>query len=178
MFRVDRRSALRGVAVAFIGSSAVALTSLIGAGGASAAPLVCDAVNGQQVNRVVGTGGCGARALTPSRAHAEDRSGVGTAVASAQRNGRANSYNTAPKSSALSGADSGGTSYSVTTGPGGLAVSQARLGGTSIAVAGIGGNAFSGAGGVRCSGGAAAAYDTTTGTYCFGTGRTYFTNVR
>ncbi len=178
MFRVDRRSAVRGIVATFIGSSAMALCSMIGTGVASGAPLVCDAVNGQQVNRVVGEGGCGAKALNPSRAHAEDRSGAGTAVASALRNGSANAYNTAPKSSALSGADSGGTSYAVTAGPGGLAVSQARRGGVSIAIAGIGGSAFSGSGGVRCSGGSAAAYDTTTGTYCFGTGRTYFTNVR
>lgn len=178
MFRVGSRMAVRTVAAGFVGACAVGTMSLVGTGGASAAPLVCDAANNGQVNRVVGAGSCGARAQGVATAHAEDRSGAGTAVASSLTNGRANALNTAPGSTALAGARSGGTSYSFSVGPGGLSVAQARTGGTSVSVAGIGGAAYSGEGGVRCSGGAAAAYDSTTGTFCFGTGRTYFTNVR
>ncbi|MBT0566980.1 hypothetical protein KIK15_09390 [Williamsia sp. CHRR-6] len=152
--------------------------SLSGVGGASAAPVVCDSTNGKAAFRTTPDQACGARGEGAARAHAEERTGVGTAIASARTNGKANAYNLGAKSTALAGAATRGTSYSVTAGPGGYALAQARRGGLTVAIAGIGGTALAGDPGVKCSGGFAIAYDSTTGKYCFGTGRTYITNMR
>ncbi|MBE7194889.1 MAG: hypothetical protein INR66_20730, partial [Gordonia polyisoprenivorans] len=63
-------------------------------------------------------------------------------------------------------ATTNGTSYSITTGPKALSVAQARAGGYSVAIGGWGGQAYSGQPGVGCSGGFAAAADTTSGKAC------------
>lgn len=153
-----------------VGSGALAMAGLAGAGGASADPLTCTADNGHNVIRTDGQGACGAKAGPGSKAHSEEHSGGGTAIASANTGGNANAINLQRGTAALSGAVTGGNGYSVTTGPGGLAVSQARDGGTSLAVAGWGGKAYSGQYGTQCSGSFAAAVDSNTGQACVGSG--------
>lgn len=137
----------------------------LGLGGGHADAVTCAASNGHEVQRITGTSGCGAQAGAGSRASAQETGG-GTAVAVADRGGNANAINQQPGSSALAGATTGGTSYSITTGPKALSIAQARAGGYSVAVGGWGGQAFSGAPGVHCSGGFAAAVDSTTGKAC------------
>lgn len=173
---VRRRVALRAAVVGVIGAGAMGVLGTIGAGGASAAPLVCDTVGANQVNRVVGDGSCGAKSDATSSAHGEDRSGAGSAIGAAANRGHANAYNTVPGGAALAGASNNSTAYSVTFGPGGFALSQARNGGLTVAIAGIGGTTYAGPDGVRCSGGFAAAYDSVTGKYCIGTGRNHLNN--
>lgn len=134
-------------------------------GGGDAAAVTCNASNGHEVQRIQGTSGCGARSGAGSTASAQETGG-GTAVAVADRGGRATAINQQPGSSALAGATTGGTSYSITTGPKALSVAQARAGGYSVAVGGVGGQAYAGAPGVQCSGGFAAAADSTTGRVC------------
>nr|WP_085947066.1 DUF6764 family protein [Gordonia soli] len=130
----------------------------------------CSAANGQQVERIVGAGGCGAKAGPASRADADELSGSGTAVAVADKGGNSTARNQQPGSSALAGASSRGTAYSVTTGPKALSVAQARRGGFSVAVGGWGGQAYAGPEGAGCGGGFAAAVDTTSGKACLRTG--------
>lgn len=178
VIRVHSRALVRAGVAGLIGTAAIALTGLAGAGGASADPLTCTATNGQNVIRTDGYGACGAKAGPGSLAHAEDHSRNGTAVASSNTGGNANAYNLQPNTSALSGAVTGGTGFSITTGPGGMAVSQARAGGTSIAVAGWGGSAYSGPYGTACSGSFAAAVDTSTGQACIGSGGIWLSTPR
>lgn len=137
----------------------------LGLGGGSAQATTCSATNGHAVQQIKGLSGCGARAGAGSSASAQDTGG-GTAVAVADRGGRANAINQQPGSSALASATGGGTSYSLTTGPKALSIAQARQGGYSVAIGGWGGQAYSGRAGAVCSGGFAAAADTTTGTVC------------
>ncbi|AZG46149.1 DUF6764 family protein [Gordonia insulae] len=147
------------------------LAWLIGLGGGTAgAATSCNAANGHQIERIVGSGGCGAKAGAGSQAHADESSGAGTAIAVADKGGNANARNMQPGSTALAGATTRGTSYSVTTGPGALAVAQARNGGTTISVGGWGGQAVSGPAGAVCQGGFATAYDSTTGKACLRSG--------
>lgn len=136
-----------------------------GLGGGDASAVTCSVANGHEVQQIQGMSGCGARAGEGSRAQAQETGG-GTAVAVADRGGVANAINQQPGSSALAGATTGGTSYSITTGPKALSVAQARAGGYSIAVGGFGGQAFAGQPGVQCTGGFAAAADSTTGKVC------------
>ncbi|GAA1482251.1 hypothetical protein GCM10009624_26910 [Gordonia sinesedis] len=130
----------------------------------------CYSANGQEMQRVVGNSGCGSRAGVGSTARAEETSGNGTAVAVSDNRGNATARNTQPGSTALAGANSGGTAYSVTTGPKALSMAQARSGGYAVSVGGWGGQAMSGPQGVACSGGFAAAVDTTTGKACVKSG--------
>ncbi len=155
--------------VLMIGAAGALGFAGLGAGHADAGTN-CVAVNGQQVQKVVGQGGCGAKAGAGSRASADETSGQGVAVAVADRGGNATARNLQPGSSALAGANSGGTAYSVTTGAKALSVAQARRGGVSASIGGWGGQAISGPQGVQCTGGFATAIDTTTGKACLHSG--------
>ncbi|GAC01115.1 MULTISPECIES: DUF6764 family protein [Gordonia] len=150
------------------GAGCVAFAGLSGEGVASA--VQCTVSNGHQIERVVGASGCGAKAGPGSRATAEDRSGNGTAISVSDNGGNASSYNLQPGSSALAGANSRGVAYSVTTGPKALSIAQARRGGTTVAIGGWGGQAYAGPDGAVCSGGFAAAVDSTTGKACLHSG--------
>ncbi|GAB88969.1 DUF6764 family protein [Gordonia rhizosphera] len=151
-----------------IGGSAVATMFALGTGEAGA--VTCSAANGQQIEHVIGKGGCGAKAGAGSRAFAEDTSGHGTAVAVADQGGNSTARNLQPGSTALAGANSGGTAYSVTTGPSAFSVAQAREGGTTIAIGGWGGDAVAGPFGISCQGGFATAFDSNTGRACLRSG--------
>lgn len=151
--------------------SGVGLALGFGLGGGQAeASTSCYAANGQEMQSVVGKSGCGSRAGAGSTARADETSGDGTAVAVSDNRGNATARNMQPGSSALAGANTGGTAYSVTTGPKALSVAQARSGGYAVSVGGWGGQALSGPGGVSCTGGFAAAVDTTTGKGCVKSG--------
>ena len=141
----------------------------IGAGHAEAGTN-CAAADGHQVQKVVGQGGCGAKAGPGSTATAEETSGSGVAVAVADQGGNATARNLQPGSSALAGANSRGTAYSVTTGAKALSVAQARRGGVTVSVGGWGGQAIAGPKGASCTGGFATALDTTTGKACLHSG--------
>ncbi|RPA57702.1 hypothetical protein EF294_17995 [Gordonia oryzae] len=158
----SHRFAARALIVAVGGAGAI---WGLGLGGGGAQAVICNATNGHEVQQIRGTSGCGARAGVGSSASAQETGG-GTAVAVSDRGGNANAINQAPGSSALAGATTNGTSYSITTGPKALAVAQARVGGYSVAIGGWGGQAYSGQPGVACSGGFAAAADTTSGKAC------------
>lgn len=155
------------VAVVGIGGAGLIWGLTAGVGNASATS--CAVSNGHEVQRINGLSGCGARAGAGSTANA-DETGGGTAVAVADTGGHARALNQQPGSSALAGATSGGTSYAVTTGAKALSVAQARRGGYSVSVGGWGGQAYAGRAGAVCSGGFAAAVDTTTGTVCVKSG--------
>ncbi|MGC4962927.1 DUF6764 family protein [Gordonia sp. DT218] len=147
------------------------------AGGATAgAATTCAATDGHQIQRIVGNGGCGAKAGPGSSAQSEDTSNQGTAIAVADKGGNANARNLQPGSSALAGATTRGNSYSVTTGPKAFSLAQAREGGTTIAIGGWGGQAISGSAGTVCQGGFATAYDSTTGKACLHSGSIDFRN--
>lgn len=154
----------RAVGAVFIGASALGAAVVFG-GGESAAAAACTAENGQRVAHTVGGSACSADAGKGSRAHAEDTSNFGTAVAVAESGGNANAFNREPGSAALASAESGGTSYSVTAGPKSFSLAQARRGGVTVAVAGWGGQAVADRSGVYC-GGIGVAYDSTTGAAC------------
>lgn len=156
------RFATRALIVAVGGAGAI---WSLGLGGGGAQAVTCNATNGHEVQQIQGTSGCGARAGVGSNASAQETGG-GTAVAVSDRGGNATAINQAPGSSALAGATTNGTSYSITTGPKALSVAQARAGGYSVAIGGWGGQAYSGQPGVGCSGGFAAAVDTTSGKAC------------
>ncbi|MDL9936952.1 hypothetical protein QSJ18_09390 [Gordonia sp. ABSL1-1] len=167
-FRLRLLMTLAGLAaaVAFVGLSS----------GQASADTRCSAANGSQVERVQGKSGCGAKAGPNSRADSEDRSGAGTAVAIAANRGQARALNLQPGSTALAGANTGGNAYSVTTGPKALALAQATRGGTSVAIGGWGGQAMVGPAGAVCSGGFAAAVNTTTGKMCLHSGSIDYRN--
>ncbi|MGV9860125.1 DUF6764 family protein [Gordonia sp. NPDC003425] len=157
-------------AIVVVGGGAGLILGLgLGIGDAHAST-TCSAANGQSVQRVDGKSGCGAKAGPGSTSFAEDASSSGTAVAVSDNGGRATARNLQPGSTALAGANSGGTAYSVTTGPGALSVAQARRGGTSVSVGGWGGQSYSGPQGAVCTGGFAAAADSTTGKVCLRSG--------
>ncbi|MET9200591.1 DUF6764 family protein [Gordonia sp. NPDC003585] len=170
--RINRIAAR--VTVAVIGGAG--LVWLAGISGGQAGAATCNAANGQQVERVHGTSGCGAKAGPGSAASAEERSSGGTAVAVAANRGHARALNLQPGSSALAGANTGGNAFAVTTGPKGLSVAQARQGGNAIAIGGWGGQAYAGPAGAACSGGFAAAADTTTGKVCLHAGSIDYRN--
>lgn len=151
------------------GGAAVSWLIAIGGGSAHAAT-TCQAADGHQLQKVVGAGGCGAKAGPGSQAHAQDDSGAGTAVAVADKGGNATARNLQAGSTALAGANTRGTAYSVTTGPGAFAVAQARQGGTTVSVGGWGGQAVSGPIGAVCQGSFATAYDSNTGKGCLAAG--------
>lgn len=156
------------VAVAVIGGAG--LVWFAGIGGGEAAAATCTASNGHHMQVIKGQSGCGAKAGRGATANAEDSSGAGTAVAVSDNGGNARALNMQPGSSALAGANTRGQAYAVTTGPKGLSVAQARQGGVSVSVGGWGGQAYAGPAGAACSGGFAAAVDTTTGKGCLHAG--------
>ncbi|MBD0861611.1 hypothetical protein IA539_10375 [Gordonia sp. zg691] len=147
----------------------VAFAGLSGEG-VAAASAHCSVSNGHQVERVEGRSGCGAKAGAGSRASADDYSNSGTAVAVSDNGANAMAYNLQPGSTALAGANSRGTAISVTTGPSALSIAQARRGGTTVSVGGWGGQAYGGPDGAHCSGGFAAAFDSSTGKACLRSG--------
>lgn len=157
------RVRLAGFVIAVAGAG---FAMSLGTADAAAAGPTCVAANGQQIERIVGNGGCGAKAEHGSRALAEEASGAGTAVAVADTGGNATARNLNPGSTALAGAKSRGTAYSVTTGPKAFSVAQARQGGLSFALGGYGGAAIAGPDGASCTGGFATALDSTTGKVC------------
>ncbi|MDY6807777.1 hypothetical protein GIY30_21460 [Gordonia sp. HNM0687] len=155
-------------AVAVLGGGVLAAMAALGGGTAQAT--TCSASDGHQIERIVGQGGCGAKAGTGSTAFAEDSSNAGTAVAVADTGGSSTARNLQPGSTALAGASTGGTAYSVTTGPKAFSVAQARQGGVTVAVGGWGGQAIAGPDGAICQGGFATAVDSTTGKACLRSG--------
>ncbi|MBY4573810.1 DUF6764 family protein [Gordonia paraffinivorans] len=167
--------AVRALALLAGAIGCVAFAGFSGEGAASAA-VQCSVSGGHQVERIVGASGCGAKAGPGSRATAEDLSNGGTAIAVSDNGGTAHSYNLQPGSSALAGANSRGTAYSFTTGPKALSIAQARRGGTAVSIGGWGGQAYAGPDGAQCSGGFAAAVDTTTGKACLHSGSIDFRN--
>ncbi|MCG7634634.1 MULTISPECIES: DUF6764 family protein [Gordonia] len=164
-----KKFAVRGLVLAAGIAGCVGFAGLSGEG-VSSASTHCSVSNGHQVERVEGRSGCGAKAGLGSSATADERSGGGTAISVSDNGGNAAAYNLQPGSTALAGANSRGNAYSVTTGPSALSVAQARRGGTTVAVGGWGGEAYAGPEGARCSGGFAAAFDTSTGKACLHSG--------
>ncbi|WP_245556880.1 DUF6764 family protein [Jongsikchunia kroppenstedtii] len=158
-----RRVGVRLVAGSAMVAGAAATVLLVGGGTASAAPTSCTSANGANVVQVNGHSACGAKTDATGHAHAEDRSGAGSAVAVGTTGGNANSYNLNAGSTALSSAQSGGTAQSISAG--GLSVAQARQGGTAIAIAGDGTRAYAGPDGARCEG-FSLAYDSSTAQLC------------
>ncbi|MFW0783223.1 DUF6764 family protein [Gordonia sp. CPCC 206044] len=160
----------RTAAMVIGGTAFAALVGFGFGGGDAGAATTCSAANGHQVQRIVGHGGCGAKAGLGSQSLADEASGGGTAVAVSDRGGNATARNLQPGSTALAGANTRGTAYSITTGPKAFSVAQARDGGTTVAVGGWGGQAIAGPAGIACQGGFATAYDSNTGKACLRSG--------
>ena len=147
------------IASAIVGLGAGLAVLCAGGGAGTASAVSCQAVDGQQFEKVVEKSGCGVKAGKGSRATALESSGRGTAVAIADTGGEATADNRQPGSIALAGASEGGNARSVTIGPNALALAKAAKGEDTLAVGGAGSQAKIGTDGAVCYGTAALAVE-------------------
>ncbi|WP_137726439.1 DUF6764 family protein [Prescottella subtropica] len=159
------RTMTRTAVVTAAGIGVVAGASLVGAGAASAAPVVCTSPTAPNDIQVSEFASCGAQAFEQgvARSAATDS---GTAVSVAQGLGSSNSLATG-YGTALSASRGNGQSLAVALG-GGIAHSWADDGYATFAIAGWGSGATAEQGRVSCVGPLSFAWNLKTGQSCLG----------
>ncbi|QBJ95808.1 hypothetical protein ERC79_07385 [Rhodococcus sp. ABRD24] len=159
------RRMMRTAAVAALGFGVALGVSTVGAGAASAAPVVCTSPATANDIQVSEFASCGAQAFEQSVARSAAMDS-GTAVSVAQNFGSSNSFATG-FGTALSASRGNGQSLALAIG-GGIAHSWADDGYATFAVAGWGSGATAEQGGVNCVGPLSFAWNLRTGQSCIG----------